>query len=106
MLGTPTTSVLSYPVLLHYTSAQACKVGEQLAMIVLDAISTETAEIARKSLVEQAEGGRTAEAEQTSTQKRNDKPYTILKDTPEVVHACDEFAKVHYKHGLITTSTN
>ncbi|KAK0971365.1 hypothetical protein LTR54_017815, partial [Friedmanniomyces endolithicus] len=62
-------------------------------MIVLDAISTETAENARKSLVEQAEGGRAAEPEQTLTQKRNDKPYTILKDTPEVVRACDEFAK-------------
>ncbi|KAK0886367.1 hypothetical protein LTR02_018185 [Friedmanniomyces endolithicus] len=49
-------------------------------MIVLDAISTETAENARKSLVEQAEGGRAAEPEQTLTQKRNDKPYTILKD--------------------------
>ncbi|KAK0257220.1 hypothetical protein LTR01_008974 [Friedmanniomyces endolithicus] len=68
-------------------------------MIVLDAISTETAENARKSLVEQAEGGRAAEPEQTLTQKRNDKPYTILKDTPEVVRACDEFAKKRLQVG-------
>ncbi len=75
-------------------------------MIVLDAISTETAENARKSLVEQAEGGRAAEPEQTLTQKRNDKPYTILKDAPEVVRACDEFAKVCRKQGLITTTAD